>query len=138
MKSLIVSHYLSSETISLYSKLLVDMDQTGKRLLFDAYGLDKRHCDSLFESTSYMLRCFNYLIPGDDEIDFGLHAHTDYSYFTILHQNNVKALQVKLRNRGEWIYVDPSPCKFLFVAGEALKVSYLLSSYLLSLIKLIF
>ncbi|KAK4269884.1 hypothetical protein QN277_022982 [Acacia crassicarpa] len=109
------------ETMNQYAKLLEEMDQTAKRLLFDAYGLDKRHCDSLLESTSYMLRSFKYHIPQNNESNCGLHDHTDASYFTILHQNNVRGVQVKLRS-GEWIDVDPLPSLFLFVAGDALKV----------------
>ncbi|XP_028795899.1 probable 2-oxoglutarate-dependent dioxygenase AOP1 [Neltuma alba] len=68
-----------------------------------------------------MLRGFKYLVPQNNENNLGLHAHTDVTYFTILHQNNVKGLQVKLKS-GEWIDVDPSPCKFLFLAGDALKI----------------
>ncbi|KAI9107488.1 hypothetical protein K1719_021525 [Acacia pycnantha] len=109
------------ETINLYAKLLVEIDQISRRLLFDAYGLDKRHCDSLIESTNYMLRSFKYLVPENSEDDLGLYAHTDASYFTILQQNNVAGLQVKLKS-GEWIDVDPSPCLFLVGAGDALKV----------------
>ncbi|KAK4269883.1 hypothetical protein QN277_022981 [Acacia crassicarpa] len=108
------------DTINQYAKLLVEMDQTTKRLMFVAYGLDKRHCDSLLESTSYMLRSFKYLVPQNNESNCGLHAHTDLSYFTISHQNNVRGLQVKLKS-GEWVDVDLSPCLFLFGAGDELK-----------------
>ncbi|KAK4252847.1 hypothetical protein QN277_010992 [Acacia crassicarpa] len=109
------------ESINLYAKLLEEMDQTAKRLLFDAYDLDKRHCDSLLESTSYMIRSFKYLVPHDNEDNLGLRAHTDVTYFTILHQNSVTGLQVKLKT-GEWIDSDPSPSMFLILAGDALKV----------------
>lgn len=109
------------ETINQYAKLLVEMDRTAKRLLFDAYGLDNRGCDSLLESTNYMLRSFKYLVPENHENNLGLYAHTDVSYFTILHQNNVTGLQVKLKT-GDWIDLNPSPCLFLFLAGDALKI----------------
>ena len=111
----------------MYAKLLAELDQTAKRLLFDAYGLERRHCDSLLESTNYVLRRFKYLMPHNNEEDLGLPAHTDNTYFTILHQNNVTGLQVKLKN-GEWIDSDPSPSMFLFVAGDALKVGFFLFS----------
>ncbi|XP_028795898.1 probable inactive 2-oxoglutarate-dependent dioxygenase AOP2 [Neltuma alba] len=109
------------ETLSLYAKLLVEMDQTAKRILFDAYGLDKTHCDSFLESTNYMLRSFKYQLPKKTHSNLGLPAHTDTSYFTILHQNKVAGLQIKLKN-GEWIDADPSPNMFLFLAADALKV----------------
>ncbi|XP_054782468.1 2-oxoglutarate-dependent dioxygenase AOP3-like [Prosopis cineraria] len=109
------------EKLNLYAKLLVEMDQTAKRILFDAYGVDKTHCDSFLESANYMLRSFKYKVPQKTQNNLGLHAHTDRSYFTILHQNNVAGLQIKLMN-GEWIDTDPSPCMFLFLAADAIKV----------------
>ncbi|KAK7294131.1 hypothetical protein RJT34_17014 [Clitoria ternatea] len=109
------------EILSLYAKLLVELDHISKRMVFDSYGLDQRHCDSLLESTDYMLRSFKYRLPRKDETNLGLHAHTDTSFFTILHQNNVNGLQVKLKN-GEWIDSDPSPFMFLILAGDAFKV----------------
>jgi len=92
-------------------------------MVFDGYGVEQKHCDSLLESTKYMLRSFKYRVPQKDENNLGLHAHTDTSFFTILHQNNVNGLQVKLKN-GEWIDVDPSPFMFLILAGDAFKVGH--------------
>ncbi|XP_054780189.1 probable 2-oxoglutarate-dependent dioxygenase AOP1.2 [Prosopis cineraria] len=109
------------ETINLYAKLLIEMDQTAKRLLFDGYDLDQSGCDSLLNSTNYMIRSFKYLVPQKAQNNLGLIAHTDSSYFTILHQNNVAGLEAKLRT-GEWVNIDPLPSKFLFLAGDALKV----------------
>ncbi|KAK7393289.1 hypothetical protein VNO78_21840 [Psophocarpus tetragonolobus] len=109
------------ETMGLYAKLLVELDHMAKRMVFDGYGVDQRHCDSLLESTNYMLRSFKYKLPQKDENNMGLHAHTDTSFFTILHQNKVNGLQVKLKN-GEWIHTDPSPFMFLILAGDAFKV----------------
>ncbi|KAI9107543.1 hypothetical protein K1719_021580 [Acacia pycnantha] len=108
------------ETINRYTKLVVEMDQTTKRLLFDAYGLDKK-CDSLLESTNYLFRGFKYLVPQKTQSNMGLVAHTDSTYFTILQQNNVAGLDVKLKN-GEWVTVDASPSLFLVLAGDAIKV----------------
>ncbi|KAJ1392152.1 Oxoglutarate/iron-dependent dioxygenase [Sesbania bispinosa] len=109
------------ETLSLYAKLVVELDQMTKRMVFEAYGVDQRQCDSFLESTNYMLRSFKYRLPGKDENNLGLHAHTDTSFFTILHQNNVIGLQTKLKT-GEWIHTDPSPFMFLIMAGDAFKV----------------
>ncbi|XP_020227598.1 probable 2-oxoglutarate-dependent dioxygenase AOP1 [Cajanus cajan] len=109
------------ETLTLYAKVLVELDHMTKRMVFEGYGVDQRHCDSLLESTKYMLRSFKYRLPQEDENNLGLHAHTDTSFFTILHQNNVNGLQVKLKN-GEWIHTDPSPFMFLILAGDAFKV----------------
>ncbi|KAK7349160.1 hypothetical protein VNO77_06305 [Canavalia gladiata] len=109
------------ETLYCYAKLLVELDHMTKRMVFDGYGVDQRHCDSLLESTNYMLRSFKYRLPKKDENNLGLYAHTDTSFFSILHQNNINGLQVKLKN-GEWIDTDPSPFMFLILAGDAFKV----------------
>ncbi|KAK7255300.1 hypothetical protein RIF29_28707 [Crotalaria pallida] len=110
-----------SEAINLYAKLLVELDHITKRMVFDSYGVDQKHCDSILESTNYMLRSFKYRLPQKDENNLGLHAHKDTSFFTILHQNDVSGLQVKLKN-GEWVDTDPSPFMFLILAGDAFKV----------------
>ncbi|KAF7843301.1 putative 2-oxoglutarate-dependent dioxygenase AOP1 [Senna tora] len=109
------------ETMNLYAKLLVEMEQLAMKMVCDGYGVDKRHCVSMLESTNYMLRSFKYKLPQKTESNLGLHAHTDTTFFTILHQNGVTGLQVKLKN-GEWIDSDPSPSMFLFLAGDAFKV----------------
>ncbi|KAK4269885.1 hypothetical protein QN277_022983 [Acacia crassicarpa] len=109
------------EKINLYVKFLEEMDQTAKRLLFDAYGLAKKSCDSLLESTNYLFRGFKYSAPQKTESNIGLIPHTDSTYFTILQQNNVAGLEVKLKN-GEWITIDPSPSLFIILAGDAFKV----------------
>lgn len=120
-----------SETLSFYAKLLVELDHMTKRMVFDGYGLDKRHCDSLLESTNYMLRSFKYRLPQKDENNLGLHAHTDTSFFTILHQNNVNGLQVKLKN-GEWVDIDLSPFMLLILAGDAFKVGHFSDVHLIN------
>lgn len=110
-----------SETLGVYAKVLGELDHMTKRMVFDGYGLDQRHCDSLLESTEYMLRSFKYKLPQKGENDLGLSSHTDTSFLTILHQNNVNGLQVKLKS-GEWSDIDPSPFMFLILAGDAFKV----------------
>ncbi|MED6183106.1 hypothetical protein PIB30_034946 [Stylosanthes scabra] len=93
-------------------------------MVCDGYGLEQRHYHDLIESTTYILRSFKYALPPNkDESNntVGLRAHKDTSFFTILHQNNVTGLQVKLKN-GEWFDVDPSPFMFLVLAGESFQV----------------
>lgn len=126
MLLIIVSNFhivKNSETLNLYAKLLVELDHITKRMVFDAYGVNQSQCDSLLESTDYMLRSFKYTLPQKGEDDLGLHAHTDTSFFTILHQNGVIGLQVKLKT-GEWIDTDPSPFMYLILAGDAFKVGH--------------
>ncbi|XP_057735255.1 probable 2-oxoglutarate-dependent dioxygenase AOP1 [Arachis stenosperma] len=110
-----------SETLNVYANLVVELDHIAKRMVCDGYGLEERHYHDLIESTSYLLRSFRYALPKKDESNLGLMPHKDTSFFTILHQNNVTGLQVKLKN-GEWFDIDPSPFMFLILAGESFQV----------------
>ena len=130
-------HIVHSETLNLYAKLLVELDHITKRMVCDGYGLDQRHYDDLLESTTYLLRSFRYALPQKDDSNLGLYAHTDSSFFTILHQNNVTGLQVKLKN-GEWFNTDPSPFMFLIVAGDLFKVGHFSDVHLRKLFMKIF
>ncbi|KAJ1429096.1 Oxoglutarate/iron-dependent dioxygenase [Sesbania bispinosa] len=120
-ESLGITDPLTIQGVQNFTKLMWPSGYHHFRMVFEAYGVDQRQCDSFLESTNYMLRSFKYRLPRNDENNLGLHAHTDTSFFTILHQNNVIGLQTKLKT-GEWIHTDPSPFMFLIMAGDAFKV----------------
>ncbi|CAJ1967669.1 unnamed protein product [Sphenostylis stenocarpa] len=112
------NHHLC-ESVNEYAKLLQELDQTVKRMVFDSYGLDKVKCESFLESTNYAFRSYRYNIPAMDESNVGVNPHTDSTFITILHQR-VDGLEVKLKG-GEWFGVDASPL-FCVLAGDALMV----------------
>ncbi|XP_020223316.2 2-oxoglutarate-dependent dioxygenase AOP3 [Cajanus cajan] len=107
------------ESVNEYAKLLKELDQTVKKMVFDSYDLDKLKCESFLESTNYAFRSYKYKIPEMDESNVGVNSHTDSTFITILHQR-VDGLEVKLKD-GEWFGVDASPL-FCVMAGDAFMV----------------
>lgn len=100
------------------------MSEIVTRMVFDSYGVERLSCESHMESTTYLLRCFKYRTRQEDENDLGLQAHNDRTFTSILHQDQVRGLQIKAKD-GQWIDVEPSGCSFLVLAGDALMVRIL-------------
>ncbi|KAK7344981.1 hypothetical protein VNO77_15301 [Canavalia gladiata] len=107
------------ESVNAYAKLLKELDQTVKKMVFDSYGLQKKKCEWFLESTNYAFRSYKYRIPEMDESKVGVNSHTDSTFITILHQK-VDGLEIKLKD-GEWFQVDASPL-FCVMAGDAFMV----------------
>lgn len=59
--------------------------------------------------------------PRKDGVEIGLRPHTDKSFWTILDQNHVKGLEIKMKD-GEWVTYERKPSTFLFIAGEPFMV----------------
>ncbi|XP_027368009.1 probable 2-oxoglutarate-dependent dioxygenase AOP1 [Abrus precatorius] len=107
------------ENVCAYAKLLEELDEIVKKMVFDSYGLDKHKYESLLESTNYAFRSYKYRIPEMDESNVGVNSHTDSTFITILHQK-VAGLEIKLKD-GEWFRLDASPL-FCVMAGDAFMV----------------
>ncbi|KAK4270675.1 hypothetical protein QN277_019453 [Acacia crassicarpa] len=110
------------EIMTEYGKLTEGLDRLAKRMVFDSYGVDKDRCGSFLESNDYLLRFLKYRKPEKDESDLGLHAHSDLTLLSLLHQLNFGGLEVKPKGKDYWIEVDASPCSFVIMAGDALKM----------------
>ncbi|PON77946.1 Oxoglutarate/iron-dependent dioxygenase [Parasponia andersonii] len=107
------------ETLHSFSKLVAELYETSVRMVFESYGVnDQGLFDSFRESTFHLFRFFKYKALQTNEVDV-LGAHTDCGFFSILHQNEVKGLQIKTKD-GQWIDVKPSPSSFLVLAGDVL------------------
>ena len=115
-------YFLTSETTLSFSRLVAELDQIVMRMVSESYGIEKSY-ESLLGSTSYLFRLIKYRAPETTQTNLGLVPHTDKSFMSILHQNQVKGLEVKTK-AGEWIVVDPSPSWFIVMAGDACMVSY--------------
>lgn len=91
-----------------------------KRMVFESFGVEKNY-DSLIESTKYLFRVMKYKGTQMEETKVGAPSHTDKSFLTILHQNQINGLEVQTRN-GEWISVKPSASSFIIMNGDAFLV----------------
>ncbi|KAL6137685.1 hypothetical protein ACLB2K_062974 [Fragaria x ananassa] len=105
------------ESAHSYSKLVAELDEMVTKMVFENYGVERLY-ESHMASTTYLLRCFYYREPQLDETDMGLHPHTDKTFISILHQDEINGLQIKSKE-GQWIDVEPSPSSFLVMAGDA-------------------
>ncbi|GFP95365.1 probable 2-oxoglutarate-dependent dioxygenase aop1 [Phtheirospermum japonicum] len=106
------------ETSLEYSKVVAELDGVVMRMVSRSYGIENSY-ETLVGATSYLLRMIKYRVPQEDETSLGIVPHTDKSFMTILHQRQVRGLQVKTKNCDDWIVVDPSPSSFIVMAGDA-------------------
>lgn len=102
-----------------FSKAVAELDRLVVRMLFESYGVEK-YTESHTESTSYLLRYLKYRAPEMNETSMAFPSHTDKSFLTILHQNQVSGLEIQTRD-GDWISVEFPPSSFVVMAGDACK-----------------
>lgn len=115
--------YSCSENILCYARKVAEMEQLVDRMVFESYGAEK-HYDSHIGSTTYLLRIIKYSVPdldAESSNNIGTNVHTDKSFVSILHQNQVNGLKIQLSN-GEWFDVDVPPGAFVVMAGDAYEV----------------
>ncbi|CAK9174665.1 unnamed protein product [Ilex paraguariensis] len=110
-----------SETLLSYCKLAAELEQMVVRMVFESYGTEKYYEPHLSAAT-YLSRVMKYRGPETNETNMGFVAHTDKSFMTILHQNQVNGLEVKAKD-GEWFDVEFPPSSFVVMAGDAIMVS---------------
>ncbi|KAK9268480.1 hypothetical protein L1049_000231 [Liquidambar formosana] len=106
-----------SEIMYSYTTVVSDLEKMVKRMVFESMGVEKYY-NSHVESTEYLLRFLKYEAPKTNKSTLlGLGTHTDKSYLTILHQNQVNGLQVQTKH-GEWIQVTPTSSSFIVMVGD--------------------
>ncbi|KAI3521647.1 hypothetical protein L1887_11119 [Cichorium endivia] len=101
----------------MFSKAVAELDQIVMQMVAKSYGVEERY-ELLRRSTTYLLRFIKYLRPQGNDQNLGLVPHTDKSFMSILHQQQVKGLEIKTKD-GHWVEVDPSPPSFIVMAGDA-------------------
>lgn len=88
------------------------------RMAFESYGVEKYY-ESVKESPAYIFRVIEDGAAELNEKGASLFPHhTDLSFTTRLHQNQVNGLVVE-SNDGSWIPVDLHPLSFVVLAGDA-------------------
>ncbi|KAI3716305.1 hypothetical protein L6452_23543 [Arctium lappa] len=106
-----------STVIQAYSKKLLKLNETVRRMVLESLGLEKYMVEHM-GSTNYLFRVMKYRRPETDESDHGLDAHTDKSMITILHQNQVGGLEVQTKS-GDWMKIKLSPNSFIVMVGDS-------------------
>ncbi|GFY97005.1 2-oxoglutarate (2OG) and Fe(II)-dependent oxygenase superfamily protein [Actinidia rufa] len=105
------------ETTLLFSRLVAELDQTVMRMVSESYCIENDY-ETVLESTTYLLRLIKYRERQTNETNLGIVPHTDKSFMSILHQRQVKGLEIKTKE-GDWILIEPSPSSFIVLAGDA-------------------
>lgn len=104
-----------------YAEFAAKLDQMVTQMVFESYNVEKYY-DSYVKSTTYLLRVLKNRAPNNKNSNLGFITHTDKSFTTILHQNQVNGLEMETRE-GERININlSSPSLFMIVAGDALMV----------------
>ncbi|TMW97670.1 hypothetical protein EJD97_005179 [Solanum chilense] len=110
------------ETMTSYIKVGAEIEQLVSKMVFESYGLPKKHYESHVGATTYLLRPTKYRAApagAEDGIgNVGSNIHTDKGFSAVLFQNQINALQIETKS-GEWIPIDVPPSAFVFVAGDA-------------------
>ncbi|KAL6334276.1 hypothetical protein AAG906_014676 [Vitis piasezkii] len=88
-----------------YSKLLSELEQIVMRMVLESYGIEN-----------------DFHIGSMNETSISFPPHTDKSFISILHQNQVNGLEIETKD-GKWIrYEPPSLPVFLVMVGEAFMI----------------
>lgn len=107
----------------MYSKAVAELDEIVMRMIARSYGIEE-HYESLLESKTYLLKLIKYLSPQCNERNRGIVPHVDKSFMSIIHQHEVKGLEIMTKD-GEWTEVDPIPSSFIVMAGDGCMVIYI-------------
>ncbi|KAI3455374.1 hypothetical protein Pfo_012037 [Paulownia fortunei] len=88
-------------------------------MVFESYGVGKYY-ESHISSANYLCRVMKYREPKINENKMGFVSHTDKSFMSTIHQNQVDGLEIKAKD-GEWFGVhELSPSSVVVMAGDAI------------------
>ena len=93
------------------------------RLIATALGAEPTALDPAFEKPTTYLRLLHYPpLPEDAPEDlFGSAPHTDYGFITVLAQDEVGGLQVRMPD-GSWVDAPTIPRSFVMNSGDILRL----------------
>ncbi|KQK08219.1 1-aminocyclopropane-1-carboxylate oxidase homolog 1 [Brachypodium distachyon] len=104
-----------------YQKVMAGFGKEVAGLLSEALGVGAGRVESAMGVEGWMMACHYYPpCPEPSRVTGGI-EHTDPSLFTVLAQDAVGGLQVRLRD-GRWADVPPVPGALLVNIGDVLKV----------------
>ncbi|THG19289.1 hypothetical protein TEA_028488 [Camellia sinensis var. sinensis] len=107
----------SFEAVEILLSYVMEMSELEKmvtRMAIQSFGVEKYY-ESHIESISYNFVLLKYREPMTDETQLGVPSHTDKSFLTILHQNQISGLELETK-KGKWIRLTPSPSSFVVMA----------------------
>ncbi|KAL1551444.1 putative 2-oxoglutarate-dependent dioxygenase AOP1 [Salvia divinorum] len=107
------------ENLVAYTKLAAELEKIVVQMVFESYGVGKHH-ESYVGSANYLCRVMKYREPKIGENKMAFVSHTDKSFMSTIHQNQVDGLEIKAKD-GEWFGVHGlSPSSVIVMAGDAI------------------
>jgi len=103
-----------------YTDHLTKLAIVMQKLFSMALGMPANHFDGVTKTNSAILRLNWYPSQTEDTQAIGIHAHTDYSAFTLLYQDEIPALQI-LNKEGEFRLVQPQHGCFVVNTADYLE-----------------
>ncbi|CAI9114059.1 OLC1v1014678C1 [Oldenlandia corymbosa var. corymbosa] len=104
------------EKVLPYTKLAAKLEQVVVRMIFETYGVEKYY-ECHLKSVGYLSRVMRYTESGEKKLGFV--SHTDKSFMSTIHQNQINGLEIKAKD-GEWFTVDLPPSAIVVMAGDAI------------------
>lgn len=110
-----------SEVVQEYGERMTELSKKITKILvmiLDDNGFDDH--ESEFRNCHGYMRINNYSPPEDGGMELGLGKHTDMSFVTIVHQDDIGGLQVRSRE-GEWMDIRPCEGTLVVNIGDMLQ-----------------
>lgn len=92
------------------------------QLISKSLGLPENHLDGFFKDHTSFIRINHYPPCPTPDAAFGIGPHKDSGGLTILAQDDVGGLEVKRKEDGAWIRVEPIPDAYIVNLGAILQV----------------